>query len=254
MSGVQPGGAGVIASAALGLAALALMLGRAHAGPRRRVTTLVARAPEPRPSRGPVLGQRTLVRLAAAFSGLAAVIGVGGWAGVALGLVVAVVVDRGVRRLEPRKVRAERAAVLAALPFAADLLAAVLRAGAPTGRAVANVADAVGGPLGDRLRRVARGLALGAPVAEAWSALASVPDAAPLAGAAIRASESGAALAGACERLAAGLRAGQDVAAEAAARRAGVLVVLPLGCCFLPAFVLLGVVPVVLGVLDGVLA
>ena len=70
---------------------------------------------------------------------------------------------------------------------------------------------------------------------------------------AVRASESGAALAGACARFAAEQRAGHEAAAEAAARRAGVLVVLPLGCCFLPAFVLLGVVPIVLGVLDGVL-
>jgi pilus assembly protein TadC len=129
----------------------------------------------------------------------------------------------------------------------------VLKSGAPTAGAVAQVSRAVGGPLGDRLDLVARQLALGAPAAEAWRGLAAVADATPLARAAIRADQSGAALAGACGRLAADLRAGDDAAAEAAARRAGVLVVLPLGCCFLPAFVLLGVVPVVMGVLDGVL-
>jgi len=141
-------------------------------------------------------------------------------------------------------------AVAEALPFAADLLAAVLRSGAPTARAVAQVADAVGGPLGDRLATVARSLGLGAPAEEAWQVLAGVPAAAPLVRAAVRANESGAALAGACARLAAEQRAGHDAAADAAARQAGVLVVLPLGCCFLPAFVLLGVVPIVLGVLD----
>ena len=38
-------------------------------------------------------------------------------------------------------------------------------------------------------------------------------------------------------------------AAEAAARRAAVTAVLPLGLCFLPAFVLLGIVPLVAGLL-----
>jgi hypothetical protein len=41
---------------------------------------------------------------------------------------------------------------------------------------------------------------------------------------------------------------------EQAARRVGVLVVAPLGLCFLPAFVLLGVVPVVLGLTGPLLA
>ena len=41
--------------------------------------------------------------------------------------------------------------------------------------------------------------------------------------------------------------------AEAAARRAGVRAVGPLAACFLPAFVLIGVVPVVAGVAATVL-
>ena len=43
-------------------------------------------------------------------------------------------------------------------------------------------------------------------------------------------------------------------AAEQAARRVGVLAVAPLGLCFLPAFVLLGVVPVVIGLAGPLLA
>jgi pilus assembly protein TadC len=39
------------------------------------------------------------------------------------------------------------------------------------------------------------------------------------------------------------------VAAEAAAQRAGVLIVLPLGVCFLPAFVAVGLVPVIVAIL-----
>ncbi len=54
-------------------------------------------------------------------------------------------------------------------------------------------------------------------------------------------------------RLADELRAARGAECEAAARRAGVLVVLPLGLCFLPAFVLAGLVPIVLSVLGDVL-
>ena len=43
------------------------------------------------------------------------------------------------------------------------------------------------------------------------------------------------------------------IAADADGRRAGVLIVLPLGLCFLPAFVLAGLVPVIVAVLGGVL-
>jgi hypothetical protein len=43
------------------------------------------------------------------------------------------------------------------------------------------------------------------------------------------------------------------VAAASSTHRAGVLIVLPLGLCFLPAFVLAGLVPVVVAVLGDVL-
>ena len=49
-----------------------------------------------------------------------------------------------------------------------------------------------------------------------------------------------------------GSREQREARVDAAAQRAGVLVVLPLGLCFLPAFVLVGVVPILLGVLDDV--
>jgi hypothetical protein len=55
------------------------------------------------------------------------------------------------------------------------------------------------------------------------------------------------------DRQADELRAARTAAAEAAARRVGVLVVLPLALCFLPAFVLAGVVPVIVAVFGDVL-
>ena len=250
-AGAQPGRAELVAAVVLCLAALALVSGRSgRRRTRRRLVAVLAPA-RPRSDRVAAgLGTPGLTTLVAGLAGVAVAVIVGGLAGALVGVLVAVALDRGLRRLEPRAVRQRRVAVAEALPFAADLLAAVLRSGAPTARAVGQVAEAVGGPLGEHLDTVARGLRLGAPADEAWQALAGVPAAAPLVRAAVRASESGAALAGACGRLATEQRAAHESAADVAARRAGVLVVLPLGCCFLPAFVLLGVVPIVLGVLD----
>jgi pilus assembly protein TadC len=157
------------------------------------------------------------------------------------------------RRREPAGVGRDRLAATADLPLGADLLAAALRAGAPVDRAAAAVADALGGPLGDRLARTARSLRLGAGPPEAWAHLSDVPGAGRLVAAAVRSSASGGALAGALGRLADDLRSDRRVAAEAAARRAGVLIVLPLGLCFLPAFLLAGLVPVIVAVLGDVL-
>ena len=68
-----------------------------------------------------------------------------------------------------------------------------------------------------------------------------------------RAMESGAPWADTVAAVADDQRRRRRWSAEAAARRAGVLAVGPLVICFLPAFVLLGVVPVVLGIAAEVL-
>ena len=198
-------------------------------------------------------GRRTTRPLIAGSIGLAVAGFVGRWWGVPAGIAVAVAVDRYLRRQEPAEVREARRRAVADLPLCADLLAAALKAGAPVDRAASAVADALGGPLGERLDRTARSLRLGAEPAEAWAHLADVTSAPRLIAAAIRSSASGGALAGALTRLADDLRADRAVAAEAAARRAGVLIVLPLGLCFLPAFVLAGLVPVLVAVLGDVL-
>ena len=63
----------------------------------------------------------------------------------------------------------------------------------------------------------------------------------------IRAHHSGAALTDVLVHLADDRRRALRTDAQAAAERAGIAIVLPLGACFLPAFVLVGVVPVVAG-------
>ena len=106
----------------------------------------------------------------------------------------------------------------------------------------------------DRLARVDRALRLGASAEEAWSYLGEVEGGKRVIQAAVRSQHSGAAFAGSLYRVADDLRADRLIAADAAARRAGVLIVLPLGLCFLPAFVLAGLVPVIVAVLGDVLS
>lgn len=178
---------------------------------------------------------------------------IGTWWGLPVGVACGVGIERLQRRREPAEARRERLAATADLPLGADLLAAALRAGAPVDRAAAAVAEALGGPLGARLERTARSLRLGADPPEAWAHLADVTGAERLMAAAIRSSARGGALAGALGRLADDLRADRTVAVEAAAQRAGVFIVLPLGLCFLPAFLLAGLVPVLISVLGDVL-
>jgi pilus assembly protein TadC len=148
----------------------------------------------------------------------------------------------------------DRQEAAADLPVAVDLLAAALRSGAPPARAAEVVGEALGGPLGRRLVRVGTALRLGTRPAEAWAALGGIPGADRLCRTAVRSADSGAAMTGALGRLAGDLRAARAARADAGAQRLGVLVVLPLGLCFLPAFLLTGVVPVVVAVLSDVLS
>ncbi len=196
---------------------------------------------------------RVLALAGGGVAGVAVAVVIGGWIGALVGCLAAVALARALRRLEPSAARARRLREAADLPLAADLLAAVLRCGSPVDRAATTVAESLGDPLGERLARVGRAMRLGAPPDEAWAHLAPVTGAERLIRAAIRSHDSGAALAGALSRVADDLRADRAVATEAAARRAGVLIVLPLGLCFLPAFVLTGLVPVIVAVLGDVL-
>lgn len=132
-----------------------------------------------------------------------------------------------------------------------DLVAAALAAGAPMPRALSTVADALPGRVGAPLRRAAGALALGSSWQAAWA------DAPPAARAVADALEPTAA-AGASpvpllRAAAAASRRRRRTAGRAAAGRLGVWLVLPLGLCFLPAFLLLGVVPVVLSIAGRVL-
>ena len=96
---------------------------------------------------------------------------------------------------------------------------------------------------------------LGADPAQAWAQAGAPADRhiAAFLRMARRSAASGAALARGVEELAGDLRAEAADGARARAERASVLIAGPLGLCFLPAFVCLGVVPVVAGLAGDVL-
>ncbi|MFJ4755399.1 type II secretion system F family protein [Streptomyces sp. NPDC088763] len=139
------------------------------------------------------------------------------------------------------------------LPLAADLLAACIAAGASPVVAAQAVGEALGGPVGDALARGAAECRLGGEPGDAWRRLASMPGAAALARLLERAGVSGLPAAGPVARLAAEARADWTRAATERARRAAVMVTAPVGLCFLPAFIAVGVAPVVIGLAGGVL-
>lgn len=140
-----------------------------------------------------------------------------------------------------------------------DVLAVCLRAGMAVSAAAAAAAPSAPPQLARVLGRAADLLALGADPAVAW-AIPSGQPARPddthieaLLRLARRSASSGAALAGGVAELADQSRHDAAHAASAAAERAGVLIAGPLGLCFLPAFVCLGIVPVVAGLAGDVL-
>lgn len=139
-----------------------------------------------------------------------------------------------------------------------DLLAACLRAGLPPAAAVRAVVPVAPLALGELLRQAADLLTLGADPATAWARphadFAGIqPEFDALARLARRSARSGASLAAAVGELAAAHRARAEEAVTARAERAGVLIGGPLGLCFLPAFVCLGIVPVIIGLAGRVL-
>ncbi|WP_256105144.1 type II secretion system F family protein [Streptomyces sp. ODS05-4] len=229
---------------------------------RRRLAALTATTPGRPPGRAAAAGRwhthspsrRRAVRdwvvpLGAALTAWALV---GGLPGCAAGAAAAYGVRRRQRRPRPPGA-AEEEAGARQLPLVADLLAACLAAGASPQEAAAAVGASLDGPAARRLARAAAELRLGGEPAEVWGRFGELRGARPLARCLERAGASGAPAAEAVARLATALRAEQARAAEARGRRAQVLITAPVGLCFLPAFLAVGVAPVVIGLASALL-
>ncbi|PRX50551.1 type II secretion system (T2SS) protein F [Prauserella shujinwangii] len=160
---------------------------------------------------------------------------------------VAALVWWGARRLHgrARAPRAEDDPLRVAVT--GDVLAACLRAGLPVPTAVLAAAESASPAARQALRSSADLLVLGAEPDEAWEPACRCPAIAELGRAARRTARSGTALATVATAVAERARATTADEAEARAQRAGVLITGPLGLCFLPAFLCLGVIPVVIG-------
>jgi len=172
----------------------------------------------------------------------------GGLVGIGAGAVLAVVSWRVLGRVESPAVRRRRELVQRQLPCGVRLLAAALRAGADIESAMMAVAQALAGPLGEELAGLARELRLGVPPEQVWARAAAGTDLAPLARTLGRAQETGAPVADVIDGLATELQGRRRADAERLAKSVDVRASAPLGLCFLPAFMALGVAPLVAGV------
>ncbi len=233
-------------AAAVLLAALAAWLWRSPAPEPRLRQVLGAGRPPPD---GTPRGQLPVA--AAVVAAVGAVALIGGVGGVAAAIGCLVLVPRLSRRLESRAGRRRREDLARQAPDVAELFAATLASGATPAAALAAMTAAIDEPMRSTLRPVLAALELGADPAQAWRGID--PSLRPVAQAVVRSAQSGAPLAQLLARLTDDMRRDRQQAVELAARAAGVRAVAPLGACFLPAFVLVGVVPVVVSLATGLL-
>ena len=222
--------------------------------PRRPRVVDPPRGPaEGRVGRDP--GREGLVRrwrlLWALLAGAGSAALVGGPAAPAVGAVAGVVVWLLAGRVEPREARVRREEVGRDLPHVVTLFAAALRSGAAPGRAVEIVCRALPGAAADQLSATAARLSLGGDPGAVWSELADDPALGPLGRTMARAHRTGAPVVAAVEALSEDLARTARAQVEDRARAVGVRAAVPLGVCLLPAFLLLGIVPVVAGLVDA---
>lgn len=213
-----------------------------------RPTRLPAGRPQPVPEpveRALLSRLRPLLSVTAAAGGWAMV---GGGLGAVVGAGCGVGVWVVLGRTEDPSVVRRREALVDDLPTGVDLLASCLDAGAAPESALLSVSRALGGPVGEEFLALHHRLEVGVDPAQVWRGLARHEQLGPLGRAVGRAHETGAPVGRAVRQLAQELRDRARADVEARARSIEVKAAAPLGVCLLPAFVLLGVVPMVVGV------
>ena len=249
-----PSGSGVLCAA---LAGLAVFLALRHpAGQLRRMTSAsrlsVMAMPLVRLMRGrpdaPPLHRRLLLSSACgAAVGLAAA-RIDSLPRALIWLAVPVTAVVGLLALgwlEPRSARRRRQRLIMESPQALALLAACLAAGLPTHTACVAVVQVFDGPVADDLGQVLALLQLGAGEVAAWKALSDHPQLGLAAAGLARSVESGTSMVQGLQHHATAARDARRGALQVLARGVGVRSVLPMMICFIPSFMLLGVVPAV---------
>lgn len=219
----------------------------ALACPSRRAWPTRSRvSPSTRDERGWLHRGRPIWSVLAGLGAAAFVSGVGG---VVAGAGVAGVTWSWIGRLDPPSVRRQRELAERDLPGVVHLLATALESGCDVAQALRLVGDALPGPATMLLDAVPGRLALGVPPDVAWRPVLESEELAPLGRAMVRAHRSGASVTDEVARLADELERRARARVEDRARAVGVKAALPLGLCLLPSFLLIGVVPLVAGLL-----
>lgn len=215
--------------------------------PRWRRPASAVAAPEP-DDRGPVVRYRWLLSL---LAGIGAHTFANGPVAPVAGVVAAAVTYAVITRMEPPALRKRREQCRRELPHLVGFYAAALRSGAAPADALAVVCGALPGAAADELASSCARLRLGVPPGEVWGDLATHAALGPLGRAMARAHASGASVTTTVAALSDDLAAQARGDAEDRARTVGVKAAVPLGLCLLPAFLLIGIVPLVAGALTA---
>ncbi|WP_236684270.1 type II secretion system F family protein [Corynebacterium epidermidicanis] len=115
------------------------------------------------------------------------------------------------------------------------------------------MAELAHGPTREVWGSIAALLRIGVDARAAWAPAEGTPGIADVARIAEVSEHTGAALANSCQRVAETLRQEANDTAVASAERTGVLIALPLSLCFLPAFFILGLAPIVINLASTML-
>jgi pilus assembly protein TadC len=195
----------------------------------------------------PPLRRRVMAGMVSALTLSLAGAGIGGWLGRVIWFSVPIVAATVVLVLgwvQPQSAR-RRQQLIMEVPQALELMAACLGAGLPARTACAAVVRAFGGAVADDLGQVLALQQLGLPEVAAWRTLRDHPQLGPVSADLARSVESGTSVVEGLRHHAAAAREARRSDLEVRARTVGVRSVLPLMMCFIPSFLLLGIVPAV---------
>jgi pilus assembly protein TadC len=169
-------------------------------------------------------------------------------------LVLSIVSTIALGWVEPRRTRRRRRQLLMDTPHALELMASCLGSGLPLTSATAAVVSVYTGPVREDLSTVLRLIELGVSEADAWRTLRGHPELGSVAVDLARSTQWGTTLVDTLNQHARAARQRRQAALQVAARSVGVRSVLPLMTCFLPAFLLIGIVPAVVSAISHALS
>lgn len=160
----------------------------------------------------------------------------------------------GLGQFESRAAVERRRALALSLPDTLDLMASALESGSPLRLATERVAEVCDPASRQGLDQVLARMSVGVDESTAWRVLAADAAWGDAARDIARSAQSGTAIVEVLRVHADAARSQRSELLEQAAKKVGVRSVLPLMCCYLPAFIALGVVPIVAGIVSNFLA